>query len=212
MWTVSSTLRSLHALLDTFPLCVVVQLLPAHTELIRRQMPGWLELNSFLCLIEYVKKEKWQFVIKCETYCGAWFPCMHQRVKVYPGLGQSSKFIQCSTSLASQPSSQQYMQRTQHRAHRSLYNAWLGMSYEAFHHSSSPFHYSIHHCIPPNVDTPDRQRDTVKDAVQATTCWKLHTVGNTYCPESFNFRTSLFTCKGWSKLGRQLTSGCRPDG
>ena len=55
------------------------------------------------------------------------------------------------------------MQRTQCRAHCSLYNhaGWLGMSYEAFHHSSSPFHYSIplfhstipfHHSIPLNVD------------------------------------------------------------
>ena len=71
--------------------------------------------------------------------------------KIYPGLGQSSNFIQCSTSLASQPSSQQCMQRTQRRAHCSLYNTCgrLGMSYEAFHHSSSPFHYSI----PLNVDT-----------------------------------------------------------
>jgi len=45
---------------------------------------------------------------------------------VYPGLGQSSKFIQCSTSLSSQPSSQQCMQRTQRRAHCSLYNTcWM---------------------------------------------------------------------------------------
>jgi len=83
-------------------------------------------IHLLIVLIWYVKKEKWQFVIKCETYCGAWLPCMHQQVKVYPGLGQSSKFIQCSTSLASQPSSQQCMQRTQRRAHCSLYNTcWM---------------------------------------------------------------------------------------
>jgi len=121
-------------------------------------------IHLLIVLIQYVKKEKWQFVIKCKTYCGAWLVCMHQRVKVYPGLGQSSKFIQCSISLASQPSSQQCMQRTQRRAHCSLYNTcWMvryrkgssefgevqihrtssNMFCEAFHHSSSPFHYSI---------------------------------------------------------------------
>ena len=111
-------------------------------------------VTELFSLSDYVKKEKWQFVIKCETYWGAWFPCMYQRVKVYPGLGQSSKFIQCSTSLASQLSSQQYMQRTQHRAHCSLYNTWLGMSMK---HSIIPVVHStipFHHSIPPNLDTP----------------------------------------------------------
>ena len=54
------------------------------------------------CTHTVCKKEKWQFEIKCETYCGAWLPCMHQRV--YKGVswpGSISKFIQCSTSLAS---------------------------------------------------------------------------------------------------------------
>ena len=63
----------------------------------------------------------------------------------HPGLGQSSKFIQCSTSLASQPSSQQCMQRTQRRAHCSLYNTcWIiRLWYSMKHSPSSPFHYSI---------------------------------------------------------------------
>ena len=43
------------------------------------------------CTHTICEKEKLQFVIKCETYCGAWLPCMHQRVKLYPGLGESSK-------------------------------------------------------------------------------------------------------------------------
>ena len=100
-------LHSLHALLDTFPLCVHgCSALTCPHWAHKKANARVIVTELFLCLIEYVKKEKWQFVIKCETYCGAWFPCMYQRVKVYPGLGQSSKFIQCSTSLASQPSSQ----------------------------------------------------------------------------------------------------------
>jgi len=63
---------------------------------------------------------------------------MHQRVKVYPGLGQSSKFIKCSTSLASQPFRQQCMQRTQHRAHCSLYNTCWMIKYVQW--SIPPFH------------------------------------------------------------------------
>ena len=58
---------------------------------------NWALFFVWLYSYSMWKRKKWQFVIKCGTYCGAWLPCMHQRVKVYPGLGQSSKFIQCST-------------------------------------------------------------------------------------------------------------------
>ena len=88
-----------------------------------------------------MKKENWQFVIKCETHCLVALHAPESKGVSWPG----SKLMQCSTSLSSQPSSQQCMQRTQCRAHCSLYNTrWrLGISYEALHHSSSPFYYSI---------------------------------------------------------------------
>jgi len=64
------------------------------------------------------EKGKMTIVMKYETYCGAWLPCNGES---WPG----SKF-KVHTVQASQPSSQQCMQRTQHRAHCTLYNTcWM---------------------------------------------------------------------------------------